>query len=111
VLIQETLAAGLSVSRKVRWHARIGEALEELYGVDVEAHAAELAYHFAEAVTVTGPEKMVRYSLLAGEQALATYAYEEAEAHFQRGLAAEKGDLWTPRQQICCLAWVASRQS
>jgi predicted ATPase/DNA-binding CsgD family transcriptional regulator len=91
VLIQETLAGGLSTSRKVRWHARIGEALEELYGVDAETQAAELAYHFAKAITVSGPEKMVRYSLLAGEQALATYAYEEAEAHFQRGLAATEG--------------------
>jgi DNA-binding CsgD family transcriptional regulator len=91
VLIQETLAEGLSVSRKVRWHARIGKVLEELYGADVEAHAAELAYHFAEAITISGPEKMVRYSLLAGEQALATYAYEEAEAHFRQGLAAKEG--------------------
>jgi hypothetical protein len=63
VLIQGTLAEGLSVSRRVRWHARIDEALEELYGVDVEAHAAELAYHFAEAVTVSGLEKLVRYSV------------------------------------------------
>jgi DNA-binding CsgD family transcriptional regulator/tetratricopeptide (TPR) repeat protein len=91
VLIQESLAEGLSISRKVRWHARIGKALEELYGADVEAHAAELAYHFSEAVTVSSPDKLVRYSLLAGEQALATYAYEEAEAHFQRGLAAREG--------------------
>lgn len=28
----------------------------------------------------------MRYSLAAGEWALATYAYEEALAHFQRGL-------------------------
>jgi hypothetical protein len=72
VLIQGTLAEGLSVSRRVRWHARIDEALEELYGVDVEAHAAELAYHFTEAVTVSGLEKLVRYSVPSGEQALVT---------------------------------------
>ncbi|HZA25287.1 MAG TPA: AAA family ATPase, partial [Dehalococcoidia bacterium] len=60
-LIQQTLAEELSSSRKVRWHARIGEALEELYGVDGEAHAAELVYHFAKAELVLGIEKLVRY--------------------------------------------------
>ena len=48
-LIQETLAAELSTSRRVRLHARIGEALENGYGANVAVHAAELAYHFAEA--------------------------------------------------------------
>ncbi len=86
-LIQETLAGELSTTRKVRLHARIAEALEALYGTELEAHAAELAYHFAEAEAVVGTEKLVYYSLLAGERALAAYAWEEALAHFERGLA------------------------
>src|ERR671914_811213 len=90
-LIQQTLAEELSSSRKVRWHARIGEALEELYGVDGEAHAAELVYHFAKAEPVLGSDKLVRYSLLAGEGALAANAYEEALAHFQQGPVAREG--------------------
>jgi predicted ATPase len=90
-LIQQTLAEELSSSRKVRWHARIGEVLEELYGLDGEAHAAELVYHFAKAQSVLGPEKLVRYSLLAGEGALAAYAYEESLVHFQQGLSAKEG--------------------
>ncbi len=88
-LIQQTLAEELSTSRKVRWHARIGKALEELYGADVEVHAAELVYHFAKAESVLGTEKLVRYSLLAGERALAAYAWEEAREYFQRGLEAK----------------------
>ena len=71
-------------------HARIGAALEELYGVEVEDHASELAHHFAEAEAVTGTEKLVRYCLLAGEQALAVYAFEEALLHFGRALAARE---------------------
>ncbi|MCH6565281.1 MAG: hypothetical protein IH811_05340, partial [Proteobacteria bacterium] len=59
----------MSTSRKVRLHARIAHALEEIYGNNVEAHAAELAYHCAEAETILGPVKLVHYSLLAGEQA------------------------------------------
>ena len=82
---------GASSARRVRLHARIAQALEALYGAQAEAHAAELAFHFGEAEPVLGAEKLVHYSLLAGEKALAGYAYEDALAHFQRGLAAKEG--------------------
>ena len=85
-LIQETLAGELSTTRKVRLHARIAEAFELLYGDNAEAHAAELTHHFAEAQTVLGKEKLVRYSLLAGERALSSFAFQEGLAHFERGL-------------------------
>jgi len=91
-LIQETLAEELSTTRRVRLHARIAEALEELYGADAESHAAELAHHFVKAEGVLGTEKLVRYSLLAGERTMAIYGYEEALSHFERGLAAKEGD-------------------
>ena len=68
-LIQETLTEVLSLTRRVRLHARIAETLEELYGDSSEAHAAELARHFAQAEAVTGSNKLVHYSLLAGERA------------------------------------------
>jgi DNA-binding CsgD family transcriptional regulator len=87
-LIQNTLARQLSSARRARLHAQIGHALEELYGVSAEVHGAELAHHFTQAASAAGPEKLVRYSLLAGEQALAAFGYEEALAYFQRGLAA-----------------------
>ena len=90
-LIQETLSAELSITRRVRLHAQIAQTLEELYGEEAEAHAVELAHHLAQAETVLGSEKLVRYSLLAGERALTVYGYEEALGHFQRALAA-KGD-------------------
>ena len=90
-LIQETLAEELSLTRRVRLHARIAEVLEELYGAEADQHAAELAHHFGEAQTLLGPDKLVRYSLSAGESALAAHAHEQALAHFERALAA-KGD-------------------
>ncbi|MCH7621130.1 MAG: AAA family ATPase [Chloroflexi bacterium] len=85
-LIQETVASELTTARRVRLHARIAEALEQLYGADAEAHAAELAHHFAEAEAISGGEKLVRYSQLAGEQALAAYAWAEALDHYQLAL-------------------------
>jgi tetratricopeptide (TPR) repeat protein len=91
-LVRQTLEEELSTTRRVRLHARVAEALEESYGGNAEAHASELAYHFAEAESVLGTEKLVKYSTLAGEQALARYAYEDALAHFQRALAAKEGE-------------------
>lgn len=90
-LIQETLASELSAARRVRLHRRIGETLEDLYKANSAEHASELAFHFDKAQLVAGTEKLVHYSLLAGEQFLATYAYEEALQHFENALAAKLG--------------------
>ncbi|MBN1400524.1 MAG: protein kinase [Anaerolineae bacterium] len=90
-LTQETLLGELSLARRVRLHARIAQTLEGVYGEEAQTHAAELAYHYGEAEAVLGSEKVVQYSLLAGERALASYAWEEAIDHFQRGLAAKEG--------------------
>jgi tetratricopeptide (TPR) repeat protein len=92
-LIQETLLSELSAARRVRLHARIAEALEELYGADADSHVSELAYHYGAAMTITGSAKVAHYSLLAGEWALAAYAHEEALIHFERGLAAKERQL------------------
>ena len=109
-LVQQALAQELSAGRKARLHAQIGEALEEMYRANPEAHAAELAYHFAEAASVTGPEKLARYSLLAGERALAAYAWEQAQAHFQRALAVKEGQPMDAEPPPCCSGWAALRQ-
>ena len=90
-LVRHTLMDELTTTRRVRLHARIGEALEGLYGDEVESRAAQLAYHFGEAEAVLGSDKLVRYSMMAGERALDAYAWEEALAHFQRALAAREG--------------------
>ena len=86
MLVQE-----LSLTRRVRLHARIGGVLEGMYQPALEPHAAELAYHFSQSEAITGPEKVVEYSIMAGEQALQSYAYEEAEIHFRRAQASKEG--------------------
>ncbi|MEE8465937.1 MAG: hypothetical protein V3S68_05615, partial [Dehalococcoidia bacterium] len=92
-LVQQTLLESLSNARKVRLHARIGAALETLYNDRPGSHAAELAHHFSQAAPVLGTEKMVHYATLAGREAMAAYAHEEAMTHFQQGLAAKHVDL------------------
>jgi len=90
-LIQQTVADELSMSRRARLHARIVGALEELYGDRPDEHVGELAHHCAEAETVVGADKVARYAQMAGERALASYAFEEARAHFDRALTALEG--------------------
>ncbi len=90
-LIQQTLNDGLSPSRKVRLHARIAQALEDMYGANADTHATELAYHYIAAEPVLGRSRAARYSQVAGEQALASHAYEEALRHLQYALSAKQG--------------------
>jgi DNA-binding CsgD family transcriptional regulator/tetratricopeptide (TPR) repeat protein len=88
-LIQETLYSELPSIRRAQLHASIAGALEEQYGLDSPTHASELAYHFARGEAVIGTRKSVSYSLLAGEHALESYAWEEALRNFQLGLKAK----------------------
>ena len=92
-LIQQVLYGELSPIRRLRAHASIGETLEQMHQTDLAVHAADLARHFAEAGSILGPEKLARYSLMAGERALAAYAYEDALRHFEKGLAARNVSL------------------
>jgi tetratricopeptide (TPR) repeat protein len=50
-------------------------------------HLAELAHHYCESVTVGDPAKAIDYSIQAGEQALAIFAYEEVTTHWRAALA------------------------
>jgi hypothetical protein len=83
-LIQQTLAEELSAARVVRLHARIAEALEQLYVDDIETHVGELAEHFAEADAILGPEKGARYLITAAQQAFEALSFEDARANFER---------------------------
>jgi tetratricopeptide (TPR) repeat protein len=85
-LIRETLAGEISLTRQARLHARIADGLEDLYGSSADEHAGQLAHHYAEAET--NLERLVHYSLVAGRQALDTYAFEDAGEIFERALEA-----------------------
>jgi predicted ATPase len=81
-LIQETLTNELSTTHRVRLHGRIARSLESFYGSHAASHAEELAYHFGEAETLHGAAPLIKYSLIAGERALSSYAPHEAERYF-----------------------------
>lgn len=85
-IMRQTLYGELPTSRRLALHRRIGEALEELYGDNVEGHLGELAYHFVEGAQAGDVEKAIDYAWWAGERAADLHAYEEAVGHYERAL-------------------------
>ena len=77
-LIREALYDSLTASPRMQQHRRIGEALEEHYGADRDAHLAELAHHFAQAASTGVAPKAVDYAVRAAERASRALAHEEA---------------------------------
>ena len=96
--IRETLLESLEKTDRCSWHVRFGEVLEEQQQINaadlLSKHAREsdtkdtsgtdriydLAYHFHAA----DDSRSFIYQLLAGEQALRTYAIEEAITFYER---------------------------
>lgn len=87
-LIQDAAYESLLRTSRQQYHQRIALVLEDKFPQTTQDEPELLAHHFAEADSVLGQDKLVRYSQLAGERALAVYAYEEAFTHFERGLVA-----------------------
>ena len=96
-LLREVLYESVPSPRRMQMQKRIGLALETLYGREVEAHAAELAHHFA-AAGPTQRDRAVRYFTLAGSAAARAFANAEALECYRRALelledAAARADL------------------
>lgn len=89
-LTRQALIRDRAPGEMARLHARIAQTLEEAYGGRSRDHARELAEHFCRAEAVLGSEKLQRYLVIAGEQALASHAYEDARRCFSRALALRK---------------------
>jgi len=85
--IQEVVYAGLPRRRRQHLHARVAQAMETLYASDLAAVAGELAFHFCQG---RQPERVVRYLLLAGDQARLAYAHREAIDYYSQALALQK---------------------
>ncbi|HEV2582028.1 MAG TPA: AAA family ATPase, partial [Ktedonobacteraceae bacterium] len=80
-IVQEVLSSQEPAYRARELHGEIGAALETYYGT--QAPAAELAYHYTLG-SVQRPA--LRWSVLAGEEALRKQAYREAIGHFRVAL-------------------------
>ena len=97
-LVRETLYDELSPGRRSRLHGRIATVIEELYAASIDAHGAELAFHFVQAALLRGVvrndevdegfgPKAVAYARQAGDDATLSLAYEEAARLYRMALA------------------------
>lgn len=86
-LVRETLYDDLGAGPRTVVHREVGHALEELYGSDVEAHAAEVAHHFLAAAGSGTGEQSTRFSAIAGDAAMQSLAYEDAVGHYESAVA------------------------
>ncbi len=84
ILVQEAAYASLLSADQLRLHRVVGETLERLYPHRLEELSPRLGEHFAEAGHTPAA---LKYLNIAGEAALASFANQEAEGHFRRGLA------------------------
>ena len=84
-LTQQAVYQGLSVRKRKALHLRTAQMMEHLYALTLEAHIAELAYHFYQAEAWT---QALEYARRVGEKALALYAPRAALEHYTHALEA-----------------------
>lgn len=82
-MVHEAIYASLLPEDRRQLHLAVGEALEELFLTQERELAPRLAVHFDAA---GDKSRAVKYFSLAGENALASFANQEAENHFRQAL-------------------------
>jgi len=85
-LFREAIYRGLSASRRIRIHQRVGRSLENFPTDHQCPDYAALAHHFFQCATAGEAERAILYSVKAGEWACEQVAFEEAPAHFLRAV-------------------------
>ncbi|MDQ2673069.1 MAG: AAA family ATPase, partial [Chloroflexota bacterium] len=96
-LIRESLGDILPAAERVGLHRRIVETIEAVHGDDLRPHASALAYHALEAArgepTDQSAEdrdvmaqRAVRYAREAGDEAMRSFAWEEAARLYGAGI-------------------------
>ena len=98
-LIRATLMDGVSALRRARLHGRIGEAILNRRGADLDPWLSQLARHFEQAAPVDQPERAADFALAAARRADTLLAWEEAADHYR---AALRRASWPPRWPIRC---------
>jgi class 3 adenylate cyclase len=83
VLTQEVAYSSLLSERRRALHDRAAQAIEDLYGNQIEDHYGDLANHYLRA---TNASKAALYARLAAEQALSRAAYPQAMSLIETAL-------------------------
>jgi DNA-binding winged helix-turn-helix (wHTH) protein len=86
VLLRDCIYDALPTLDRVHLHERIAEALEQFHAGHLAPRAAELAYHYYEAIPSAGTDRAIAYSLEAARWADSRLAYEAVPEHYRRAL-------------------------
>ena len=78
-LVRATLVESVSASRRVRWHARIGKALQGPGAPLPPDRVLEVAEHLTKAAALVGPAAAVPFLLAAADDSLSRLALQQAE--------------------------------
>lgn len=68
-------------------HRSVAEAIERAYAGSLDAHAADLSFHY---YTGAAWEEALEYSRIAGDQALSFYAQREAIVYYSRAIVSAR---------------------
>jgi class 3 adenylate cyclase/tetratricopeptide (TPR) repeat protein/DNA polymerase III delta prime subunit len=87
LLVRATIYDDLRTTRRLALHRRVGEAIEQVHGLDLSAHLSELAHHFGHAaVGGEASAHAIDYLIAAGDRARDALAFEEAVRHYERAV-------------------------
>jgi len=86
-LTREAIYTRLLLRERQGLHRSVAEAIERLYAASLEAHVADLSFHY-----FTGGSwgKAFEYSRRAGDQARAFYAQREAVVYYSRAIVSAR---------------------
>jgi predicted ATPase len=79
--VRQVLLGDLLQARRIRYHAKAGEAMEKVFAEGLVNHAEAIATQYHEAGNT---EKTIKYSLMAGGWNRKIHAYEQAVRDFER---------------------------
>ena len=86
-LARQTVLSSLSAPRQQKLHLKIAEVIEKVRARNLEPHAADLALHLVEAGSYAAEDNTVHWLTIAGKNAMATAALEEAMHYFDTALS------------------------
>jgi hypothetical protein len=83
-LVREAIQGQVNLGERTHLHERIALALEQQAQAGERVPATALAHHFSMGLPFTHRRRAGAYSITAGEEAHAAFAYEEAVFQFRR---------------------------
>ncbi len=107
-LIQEVAYQSLLRRTRQRYHLQIAQTLENRYTDDLQDNLLAIAHHLVQAGSMADRDQVVKYTRLAGDHALASFAWPEGTYYYTAALAAAENMPTQQRAELHYLAGIAA---